>query len=40
MKAAVLYDTKWGNTEMIAKAIAEGIGGAARLWGGDLAKLS
>jgi menaquinone-dependent protoporphyrinogen IX oxidase len=30
MKALVLYDSKWGNTELVAKAIAQGIGGGAK----------
>ena len=30
MKAIVVYDSKWGNTEMIAKAIAVGIGKSVR----------
>jgi len=30
MKALVVFDSTWGNTEKIAKAIAEGIGGDTR----------
>ena len=30
MGAMVVYDSKWGNTELVAKAIAEGLGGDAR----------
>jgi flavodoxin len=30
MKTLVVYDTKWGNTEKIAAAIADGVGGNAR----------
>lgn len=30
MKALVVYDSKWGNTEMIAKAVAAGIGKSIR----------
>jgi flavodoxin len=31
MKALVVYDSKWGNTEKIAKAIAAGIGGDCKV---------
>jgi flavodoxin len=31
MKALVLYDSTYGNTEKVAQAIAEGLGGAARV---------
>ena len=28
MKAVIIYDSVWGNTEKIARAIAEGVGAA------------
>lgn len=31
MRALVLYDSTYGNTEKVAQAIAEGLGGAARV---------
>jgi flavodoxin len=30
VKAFIVYDSKWGNTESIAKAIAEGVGGSTK----------
>jgi len=30
LKALVVYDSKWGNTELIAQAIASGIGGSTK----------
>jgi flavodoxin len=33
LKALVIYDSKYGNTERIARAIADGIGGEARHFG-------
>ena len=37
MKAMVVYDSKWGNTQKIAEAIASGIGGGTKaLRVGDL----
>ena len=39
MKAIVVYESLWGNTAAIARAIAEGIGPEARAWGGELTKL-